>query len=185
MKAFFAAVLAGLLATAAWGLRASSEGNVEGTWHHWTYRPDHRWTPKPYGPEPKKELYFVFALEKCNESSPWTIHGLWPQYSEKDWPSDCTKEAFNQSAIADLMPEINQYWSTCPNDHHSETWFLTHEWTKHGTCAPSNWTQHYYFKTALEVYMSGSWRAECDRQVSQYGKLSCKVPYHNLTNTLA
>eukprot|EP00656_Telonema_subtile_P032743 TRINITY_DN35_c0_g1_i1.p1 TRINITY_DN35_c0_g1~~TRINITY_DN35_c0_g1_i1.p1 ORF type:complete len:165 (-),score=40.07 TRINITY_DN35_c0_g1_i1:282-776(-) len=71
----------------------------------------------------------------------WTLHGLWPQ-----WGESCTKEAFDQSQLSDLMDQLNKDWPSCQG---STTSFWSHEWSKHGTC--SGMTQHDYFAKALSL----------------------------------
>ena len=137
-------------------------------------------------------LYYVFALQKCNSSAPWTIHGLWPQYSNDNWPSYCTNTPFDKSLIDDLWSEILAYWDTCSWSGKSESEFLGHEWTKHGTC--SAWDEHGYFSQALNLYTGDSWKSQCDNQLKEkmkkataegrtfsFSDSECKVAYHNLT----
>jgi ribonuclease I len=105
--------------------------------------------------------YYVLALDKCTDDAPFTIHGLWPQYNEYNWPSFCDPSAtYDPNAISDLMSQMNTDWPAC-NWGHNQTWFLSHEWLKHGTC--SQWDEHDYFAAALSIYQSNNWTDHCDR----------------------
>lgn len=103
---------------------------------------------------------YMLALNKCNENSDFTIHGLWPDYKDGTYPQYCNNSSkLNFDNIKDLLPQIRKYWITCPQYNNSEKWFLEHEWSKHGTCTP--FTQSQYFSTALALYQMLPWRLIC------------------------
>ncbi|CAI9096591.1 OLC1v1032776C1 [Oldenlandia corymbosa var. corymbosa] len=80
------------------------------------------------------------------------IHGLWPNYKDGSYPSNCDPQApFNPSEIRDLSSRIQKDWPTlaCPSGDGLAFW--EHEWTKHGTCSESVLDQHDYFATALSL----------------------------------
>lgn len=57
----------------------------------------------------------------------FSIHGLWPEYG-----MDCNKIDILKMKISEQnMEDIEQYWSSMYN---SETWFINHELSKHGSC---------------------------------------------------
>lgn len=119
--------------------------------------------------------YLVLAVQKCDDYSSWTMHGLWPtDWDDKSKPSHCSNVPFNQSAISDLWPNITKYWETCKWSHTSEDDFLSHEWEKHGTCFGTD--EHTYFQTALEIFLDGEWRHECDRSWSKSCQVKVTVP---------
>ncbi|XP_022140985.1 ribonuclease 2-like [Momordica charantia] len=131
------------------------------------------------GSEEQREFdYFVLALQwpatsctnpgKCCPSngccrgaeSPteFTIHGLWPQYEEKGWPSCCSDASFSENEILSLNKDIQKYWptyrcgttSTC---HRTKGSFWAHEYEKHGTCAaPVIVGEFDYFLTTLTIF---------------------------------
>jgi ribonuclease T2 family protein len=113
-------------------------------------------------------LEYFLALERC-PSSPegdFTIHGLWPQYNSTSWPQYCnTTEKFNYTALTPLLPQIQKYWGTCTSFNHTEEWFLSHEWEKHGTCTP--FTEAQYFGTGLALYQILPWRLQCPPSITQ------------------
>eukprot|EP00760_Papus_ankaliazontas_P028008 PhM_4_TR3474/c1_g3_i1/m.77886/K01166/E3.1.27.1; ribonuclease T2 len=109
--------------------------------------------------------YFVMAVQKCHGDSPFTIHGLWPQYNASKWPSHCSDERFNPADVSNITSELATYWPTC--DGGKEDDFLSHEWTKHGTC--SGWSQYTYFTTALTVFKNTDWKNTC------HSDKDCKV----------
>mmetsp|Transcript_2361 Transcript_2361/g.3519 ORF Transcript_2361/g.3519 Transcript_2361/m.3519 type:complete len:309 (+) Transcript_2361:116-1042(+) len=87
-----------------------------------------------------------------------TLHGLWPQYDDGNWPSTCTNEKFDPETVDDIGYErFETFWpnvkalastSASSNAHYS---FWDHEWTKHGTC--TGLTQDEYFDTALNHFL--------------------------------
>jgi len=111
--------------------------------------------------------YLIFALQKCEDSSPFTIHGLWPSTSPNNGPENCGG-SFDPSAIASLSSQISRDWPSCSWSHSTENEFLSHEWTKHGTC--TGWTELQYFQETLSLYQQGEWKQYCDN-----GQNTCKV----------
>jgi len=84
-------------------------------------------------------------------ASDFSIHGLWPNYSNGKWPQFCdSSREFDYSKISDLKEELNKYWDSlsCPSSDGHEFW--GHEWEKHGTCS-LNLDEHSYFETALSL----------------------------------
>jgi len=112
--------------------------------------------------------FLLFALQKCDNSSPWTIHGLWPSDSSSEGPQNCGGSSFDPNAISSLRSQISQDWPSCSWSHTSEDDFLAHEWTKHGTC--TGWSELTYFQQTLSLYQQGSWKQYCDDSQSE-----CKV----------
>ena len=90
--------------------------------------------------------------------SHWTIHGLWPQFSDGSYPSSCSNEKASTTLLESLTTELEQYWPDVAlygsaNDgddesyHQPSYYFWRHEWSKHGTCTGLTPTE--YFQTAL------------------------------------
>ncbi|KAJ6831748.1 ribonuclease 1-like [Iris pallida] len=80
------------------------------------------------------------------------IHGLWPNYKDGSWPSNCDPDSsYDPDKVDDLMESMRENWPTlaCPSS--DGTTFWTHEWEKHGTCAESILDQHGYFEAALNL----------------------------------
>jgi ribonuclease T2 len=52
----------------------------------------------------------------------FVVHGLWPEFKNGSWPSNCSSERgpANPAAEADIMPDPS---------------LVAHEWQKHGTCS--------------------------------------------------
>ncbi|KMZ72712.1 Ribonuclease NW [Zostera marina] len=83
--------------------------------------------------------------------SDFGIHGLWPNYNDGTYPSNCdANNPFDPSKIDDLMSSMQSEWPTlaCPQSDGLKFW--SHEWNKHGTCSESILDQHTYFQTALD-----------------------------------
>ena len=81
--------------------------------------------------------------------SNFTVHGLWPQYSDSGYPSYCTQELFQIENV-----EWNIMTQRFPNVKYNETdpkysSFWDHEWSKHGTC--SGLSQQDYFGESIRL----------------------------------
>ncbi|XP_011070993.1 extracellular ribonuclease LE isoform X1 [Sesamum indicum] len=100
----------------------------------------------------------------------FTIHGLWPNYNNATYPSNCNKNSpydgtkvnDNQSTtlikmdrtivvVSDLFSRLEVSWATlaCPTNNGTKFW--SHEWEKHGTCSESVLDQHSYFEATLNI----------------------------------
>ncbi|XP_023743014.1 ribonuclease 1 [Lactuca sativa] len=85
-------------------------------------------------------------------ASDFGIHGLWPNYNDGSYPSNCnSSNSFDASKISDLISRMQLEWPTlsCPSKDGLKFW--GHEWKKHGTCAESILDQHAYFETTLKL----------------------------------
>jgi len=89
--------------------------------------------------------YFIMAYIFCPPNH--HIHGLWPEFDSKHWPSYCHNEHFSLKGLN--LTRMNDRWSSCYPSHLSNYNFWKHEWEKHGTCSPFNRTE--YFNTVLEI----------------------------------
>jgi len=87
--------------------------------------------------------------------SHFTLHGLWPQYTDNGYPSFCTQEPFKRSCAEDVgMDTMEQYWPNVqanPGDSDYDDFWM-HEWTKHGTCSTLDQTT--YYQTAIDLIKS-------------------------------
>lgn len=91
----------------------------------------------------------------------WTLHGLWPQYSE-GWPSFCPTVERNPSRrqtaeMADIMGSSGLAW---------------HQWNKHGSC--SGLSSDAYFDLSRQAYENVT-RPEILRQLERPVRLPAKV----------
>ncbi|CAK9322123.1 unnamed protein product [Citrullus colocynthis] len=55
------------------------------------------------------EKKYVYIL-RPDSPTEFTIHGLWPQYEGKGWPSCCSNATFNENEISSLFEDIDKYW---------------------------------------------------------------------------
>lgn len=78
----------------------------------------------------------------------WTIHGLWPEFSNNTWNQYCRKEPFDMEKISRLRMNLRSYWPNLLMNHTEES-LWKHEWEKHGTC--TNLTEYEYFKKTLNL----------------------------------
>mmetsp|Transcript_385 Transcript_385/g.486 ORF Transcript_385/g.486 Transcript_385/m.486 type:complete len:166 (-) Transcript_385:63-560(-) len=90
---------------------------------------------------------FLLSLQQCNSSSPWTLHGLWPQ-----WGTCCAAAPFNEKSIQSLIPMMDKLWPSCPQYHNTNEGLWSHEWQKHGSC--SGLTEYEYFSTAMNLTLT-------------------------------
>ncbi len=95
----------------------------------------------------------VLAVQQCTSDSPYTIHGLWPQYNSSDWPSYCTNNTFNITKLNNIMDQLDKWWPSCEQNNTS---FWSHEWEKHGTCMGICHSQMLdefdFFNTTLSIF---------------------------------
>ncbi|KAH7570093.1 hypothetical protein ACOSQ2_018350 [Xanthoceras sorbifolium] len=85
-------------------------------------------------------------------ASDFGIHGLWPNYKDGSYPSNCDPDSvFDKTQISDLVKSLQKSWPTlsCPSNEGFKFW--SHEWIKHGTCAESVFDQREYFEATLKL----------------------------------
>ncbi|KAL1117720.1 hypothetical protein AAG570_004035, partial [Ranatra chinensis] len=70
-----------------------------------------------------------------NDTTKWTIHGIWPTKLGTTGPWFCDpSRPFNLESIYGLLPQLEEVWT--PVQNHKKRYMLwRHEWEKHGTCA--------------------------------------------------
>lgn len=122
--------------------------------------------------------YYEFALKRCNSTSDWSIHGLWPQYNVSSWPQFCHKFKFDVNKLDSIKPQLNRDWYSCygsSTNYH----FWKHEYLKHGTCSPYNESE--YFKIGLRLFEEVKEKGYID-EFCQDNDFNCLIPYNlNLT----
>ena len=97
--------------------------------------------------------YLVLALQKCQGSSDWTLHGLWPE-----WGQNCGSEEFDESQISSIEGDMEKYWLSCPEYSDTNLEFWDHEWSKHGTCTSD--VQKTFFSDGLAA--RSKFLSKCD-----------------------
>lgn len=81
----------------------------------------------------------------------FTIHGMWPEYSNNTYPAYCNKSIpFNVSVLGDLIPRLNIAWVSYEG---SNTHFWAHEFEKHGTCFPEP-DEYHFFDSGIAAWVS-------------------------------
>lgn len=115
--------------------------------------------------------YDDLALKRC-ENNQWSIHGLWPEYNQTNWPQFC-----DPSRYKDLKPQVlapfrdlmDKYWYVCESYNAMENWeFWVHEWQKHGTCQPL--PVAVYFRRTIDMFLDAQradWYGCCNNNESQ------------------
>lgn len=88
----------------------------------------------------------------------FTVHGLWPQYTEGGYPADCSTEALNTTVFDVIgMDTMTEYWPNVQDEEYESDGdinpeyysFWEHEWSKHGTC--SGLSQYDYFDDTINL----------------------------------
>ena len=63
----------------------------------------------------------------------WTIHGIWPEFSNGSWPEYCNVSArFDMYKLDPIIPQLEMYWTDFTTEPQK---FWKHEYEKHATCA--------------------------------------------------
>lgn len=111
-------------------------------------------------------LAYIWEAESCYGSNNYpgcadpqeywekyfVIHGLWPQYMNGGYPSNCDSEPFSEDAVEAVgMDTMIEMWPNVQDAEGSDDYtdFWDHEWTKHGTC--SGLDQTVYFNTTINL----------------------------------
>lgn len=111
-------------------------------------------------------LAYIWEAESCYGSNSYpgcsdpksywekyfVIHGLWPQYSDGGYPSNCSDEPFSDDAVEAVgMSTMYEMWPNVQSDPSDSDYdsFWEHEWTKHGTC--SGLDQTIYFNSTINL----------------------------------
>lgn len=95
--------------------------------------------------------YYEMAFQNWCNNSYISIHGLWPQISNKSYPEYCSNISYYTPPNSIYLPML-KYWNNCDNT----TAFWIHEWDKHGTCyqQQTNTNETTYFETGLSIYFN-------------------------------
>lgn len=119
-------------------------------------------------------LIYHLALQRCNKSAEFSIHGLWPDYIQGGYPQFCTNQRFNFKEIQSILPDLNKHWNSCKGKSVS---FWKHEYEKHGTCFEPPTTEFDYFNNALEAFN----RLKEDGTITKHcqNKFNCMIELRN------
>lgn len=102
--------------------------------------------------------YYQLAVQRCNDSAPYTLHGMWPTFTDGSWPQFCTPDPLDLGSFdPDLLSEMWQWWPSCPSHPDRECTkyelnksFWEHEWARHGTCSLYS-SQESFFQAAVDI----------------------------------
>ncbi|WP_322963811.1 ribonuclease T2 family protein [Sphingomonas fuzhouensis] len=94
------------------------------------------WSPQ-YCRDPKGDSSF-----QCGKSNRFgfTLHGLWPDGVDKDWPQYCRPTAILPQAV------VRRHICATPSAQ-----LMQHEWAKHGTCM-AGYSPARYFQQSNALY---------------------------------
>lgn len=96
---------------------------------------------------------YSLSFNKCRGSDTWTLHGLWPE-----WSQGCGGPDFDAGQISSIRSQMDGDWLTCPEYHSTNEIFWAHEWSKHGSC--SSMSEIDYFQAGLQLYKQ--YVSKCD-----------------------
>ena len=96
----------------------------------------------------KDNRFYYLSLIKESDDC-YSIHGLWPQFSKKSYPTYCREVNFSLEKLKPIMKELNQYWFST-EEKNSDFW--KHEYEKHGSCMFSSMTEIQYFSKTIDLY---------------------------------
>ncbi len=117
------------------------------------------------------------CITASNGNIDFTIHGIWPEFTNNSYPSFCNKSAiFNVSQISDIENQLNSVWL---NYEGSNIEFWEHEYLKHATCYP-NTTEHQFFQNGINLYNNVN-TTKTFRDNFQY---NTSIPKSNVNNIL-
>ena len=100
-------------------------------------------------------FYYLSLIKHKNPNTnveSWSIHGLWPQYSLKKYPSYCKDVDFKLNELNAIIEELRKNWYAEKNDIIDDNEFWEHEYKKHGSCMFENLTEFEYFNKTLELF---------------------------------
>lgn len=95
-----------------------------------------------------KNFYYLSLIK--GKDGEWSIHGLWPQYSNNSYPSFCKKVEFDPSKLDSIRKELEEKWHSYEKSKDNDFW--KHEWEKHGSCMFIEMDELDYFKKTLELF---------------------------------
>jgi ribonuclease I len=104
---------------------------------------------------PECPEYTVLAIQRCNESIPYSIHGLWPEYNTTNctpsspYPSFCEPVEFNESMIDHIRNDLEAVWYSCYGPAFS---FWEHEVRKHYSCIEHKHGVVKYMQDAIDIF---------------------------------
>lgn len=91
-------------------------------------------------------------MDSGSDSELFTIHGVWPEYTNNSYPQYCGYTNFNETQISDLVSELRVAW---PSNSEPDMDFWKHEFDKHGSCVPNGTNAsgtRSYFQTGLSLW---------------------------------
>lgn len=112
-----------------------------------------------------------YYLSLIKEPHGWSIHGLWPQYSENSYPKYCKKIDFDIKKLDTIIDRLNAVWYS-NQEPNAEFW--QHEWEKHGTCMFDNMDEFEYFQKVIDLYKTAIETNSIDKYADGN---KCMIPF--------
>lgn len=98
------------------------------------------------------KFYYLCLMKNKKVYYGYSIHGLWPQYNDKNYPKYCKNVDFDIKLLEPLMEDLIKYWYPTNTRFNRLEYFWKHEWKKHGSCIFTEINQYEYFKVSLDLY---------------------------------
>lgn len=121
--------------------------------------------------------YDDLALKRCDTTSEWSVHGLWPEYSNSTWPQFCDPSRYKEltpDVLAPFRDLMDKYWYACEGDSFS---FWQHEWNKHGTCQPL--PVAVFFRRTIDLFLEA--KQKCWYKCCENKKEECLIHINKQT----
>lgn len=123
----------------------------------------------------EQNKFYYLSLKRVNINTPWSIHGLWPQYSYNSYPSYCSNEKFDFNKLTLLIDDLNKYWYSTEGKNED---FWKHEWEKHGTCMFDKLDEFDYFKKSLTLFVDVLQKDVIKKYPLEKNGLQVKIPFN-------
>lgn len=101
--------------------------------------------------ESSQNFYYLSLLKENDPDKQWSIHGLWPQYNNDQYPTYCKPVEFDYQDLQPILAQLEKYWYSNRGTLGDED-FWKHEWQKHGSCMFTDMDEYEYFSRALSLY---------------------------------
>ncbi|TMW61528.1 hypothetical protein Poli38472_012719 [Pythium oligandrum] len=99
----------------------------------------------------------------CKNPDEWmkthfTLHGLWPEYTNGEYPQNCNADSFDAKTVENAvgMDDLVKYWPEVEYATSSSKYpsFWEHEWTRHGSCTGLD--QATFFSSVVSLLRDGT-----------------------------
>ena len=125
---------------------------------------------EPIDKEPIDKFYYLSLFKQVDGT--FSIHGLWPQTNESEYPSYCKKVIFSYTSLYKILNQLTKYWHSSLE---KDELFWKHEWEKHGSCVWTKMDEVQYFTNVLSLYYEAKQKGLSDKYYDSKTK-KCLIP---------